>query len=265
MTAPDPTPNQPSTDQPSTDQPSTDQPSTDRPSPEETEMTVTDTLTGPATTPSDDPSKGRMIGTLMANLFLDAGLAILAYGVARLLGYSPFVGLIAGTVVAGLRVVWVVVRQRKIDPFAVFMMGIFALGLVLSLVTGSPRFLLAKESFGTGAAGLAFVLTCLRGKPLAYHASQRVAAPTVEERDAWARMWTAQPIFRSRFRTMSLVIGGALLVEAVVRVPLIYVLPIDVMAVLSPVLTPVVITLTSIWAVHYGSATELAIAKAHQA
>jgi hypothetical protein len=159
----------------------------------------------------------------------------------------------------------VVVRERKIDPFAVFMMGIFAIGLVLSLVTGSPRFLLVKESFGTGAAGLAFVLTCLRGKPLAYHASQRVAAPTVEERDAWARLWETEPIFRQRFRTMSLVIGGALLVEALVRIPMIYVLPIDAMAVLSPILTPVVITLTAVWAMHYGSATEEVVAKAHQA
>ncbi|WP_375422863.1 VC0807 family protein [uncultured Friedmanniella sp.] len=238
--------------------------------PKETTMTAPTQAPSPEpgegrTPPREDPGKGQMIGALMVNLFLDAGLAILAYGVARLLGYSPFVGLIAGTVVAGLRVVWVVVRERKIDPFAAFMMGIFAIGLLLSLVTGSPRFLLVKESFGTGAAGLAFVLTCLRGKPLAYHASQRVAAPTAEERDEWAQLWETEPVFRSRFRTMSLVIGGALLVEAVVRIPLIYVLPIDVMAVLSPVLTPVVITLTSIWAVHYGSATESVLAKAEQA
>lgn len=215
--------------------------------------------------PDSDPSKGQMIGAVMVSLFLDAGLAVLAYGVARLLGFSPFVGLVAGTVVAGLRVTWVVIRQRRLDPFAVFMLGIFVLGLVLSLVTGSPRFLLVKESFGTGAAGLAFVLTCLRGKPLAYHASQRVAAPTVAERDQWAQLWVDEPIFRRRFRTMSLVIGGALLVEALVRIPLIYALPIDAMAVLSPLLTPVVVTLTSIWAVHYGTATPDVIARDHQA
>lgn len=231
-----------------------------------TELTAT--TPSPATSDSaeatSDPSKPQMIGALMVNLFLDAGLAALAYGVARLLGYSPFTGLVAGTVVAGLRVVWVVVRQRQVDPFAFFMMGIFGLGLVLSLVTGSPRFLLVKESFGTGAAGLAFVLTCRRGKPLAYHASQRVAAPTVEERDAWARLWDTEPVFRQRFRTMSLVIGAALLVEALIRIPMIYALPIDAMAVLSPVLTPVVITLASIWAVHYGAATEDALSRAAQ-
>ena len=105
----------------------------------------------------------------------------------------------------------------------------------------------------------------MRGKPLAYHAAQRVAAPTVQEREKWAQLWQAEPIFRHRFRTMSLVIGGALLVEALVRIPLIFVLPIDVMAVLSPLFTPVVVTLTSIWAVHYGSATEAVVARAHGA
>ena len=65
---------------------------------------------------------------VIVDLFLDAGLAVFAYAVARLLGYSPFVALIAGTVVAGLRVVSVVVRRRKVDPFAVFMMAILGSG-----------------------------------------------------------------------------------------------------------------------------------------
>lgn len=214
---------------------------------------------------TDDPSQGQMLVAVMVNLFLDAGLSILAYAAFRLLGYSPFVALVAGTVVAGLRASYVIVRRRQVDPFAVFMLGIFAVGLLLSFFTGSPRFLLVKESFGTGAAGLAFVLTCLRGKPLAYHAAQRVAAPTANERAAWAELWETEPTFRRRFTVMSLVIGGALLVEALIRIPLIFVLPIDVMAVLSPVLTPVVITAASFWSIRYGSRTERVIAAEHAA
>jgi hypothetical protein len=197
-----------------------------------------------------------MLVAIMVNLFLDAGLSVIAFGVARLLGYSPFVALVVGALVAGSRAIYVIIRRREADPFALFMVGIFVVGLALSFFTGSPRFLLVKESFGTGAAGLAFVLTCLRGKPLAYHASQRVAAPTVEERTEWEGLWATEPTFRRRFRIMSLVIGGALLVEALVRIPMIFVLPIDLMAVLSPILTPVVITLTSVWAIRYGTGTE---------
>ena len=73
---------------------------------------------------------------------------------------------------------------------------------------------LAGVLFVAAAAGLAFVVTCLRGKPLAYYASQRVAAPTDAERSEWSGFWATEPVFRRRFRVMSLVIGGALLADA---------------------------------------------------
>ena len=218
--------------------------------------------TQPPTT--DGPDQRQLVGATVVTLFLDAGLSVLAYGIARLAGASPFLALVVGALVALGRALWVLVRRRQVDPFALFMVGIYVVGLATSFFTGSPRFLLVKESFGTGAAGLAFVLTCLRGKPLAYHASARIAAPTQEERAEWEQLWATEPIFRHRFVVMSLVIGGALLAEAAVRIPFVYVLPIDVMAVVSPILTPVVITLVSIWAVHYGTATEAAVTASHQ-
>lgn len=206
-----------------------------------------------------------MIRSLVVGLFLDAGLSVAAYGLARAFGASVFVALLAGAVVAGVRAVWVIIRRHEVDPFAVFMVGIFAVGLGLSLWSGSPRFLLVKESFGTGAAGLAFILTCLRGKPLAYYSSQRVAAPTAEERTAWDQLWVSEPVFRRRFKIMSLVIGGALVLEAGVRIALVFVLSPDAMVVISSVMAPVVLTLVCVWAVHYGTRTEEVLDELHTA
>lgn len=220
----------------------------------------------PAPSASEDEttSPGQMLRATVVTLFLDAGLSVLAYGAARLLGASPFVALVVGAVVALARAGWVLARRREVDPFALFMVGIYVFGLATSFLTGSPRFLLAKESAGTAAAGLAFVLTCLRGKPLAYHAARRVAAPTEHESAEWEQLWATEPVFRHRFVVMSLVIGGALLLEAVVRLPLVFWLPTDVMAVVSPIMTPVVVTLTSIWSIRYGTGTEAAVRASHQ-
>ena len=215
-------------------------------------------------TRDEGPTTGAMMRATVVTLFLDAGLSVLAYAAFRLGGASPFAALVAGAVVALARAVWVLVRRRELDPFALFMVGIYVVGLVTSLGTGSPRFLLVKESFGTAAAGLAFVLTCLRGKPLAFHASARIAAADPRERAEWEVLWTTEPVFRRRFLVMSLVIGGALLAEALVRIPFVFVLPVDVMAVVSPVLTPVVITLVAVWAVHYGAGTEAAVRASHE-
>jgi hypothetical protein len=211
-----------------------------------------------------EPSSAQLLGATVMTLFLDAGLSVVAYGVARLAGATPFLALVVGALVALGRAGWVLLRRREVDPFALFMVGIYVVGLVTSFFTGSDRFLLVKESFGTGAAGLAFLLTCLRGKPLAYHASARVAAPTPEERAEWEGLWATEPTFRHRFTVMSLVIGGVLLAEALVRIPFVYVLPIDVMAVVSPVLTPVVITLVCVWAVHYGKRTPDVLRAEHE-
>ncbi len=212
---------------------------------------------------SVEPTTRQLMRATVTTLFLDAGLSVLAYAGFRLAGASPFTALVAGAVVALARAGWVLARRREVDPFALFMVGIYVAGLATSFVTGSPRFLLVKESFGTAAAGLAFVLTCLRGKPLAFHASARVAAADPHERAEWEQLWVTEPVFRHRFVVMSLVIGGVLLAEAAVRIPFVFLLPVDVMAVVSPILTPVVITLTSVWAVRYGTGTEAAVKAAH--
>lgn len=213
---------------------------------------------------TDGPGRSAMLRSILVGLSLDTGLPVAAYGLVRILGASVLAALVVGAVVSFARAAWITARRREVDPLALFMIGIFVVGLLLSLWSGSPRFLLVKESFGTGAAGLAFLLTCLRGKPLAYYASQRVAAPTAAERAEWAQLWLTEPVFRRRFVTMSSVIGGALVAEAAVRVALVFILPADVMVVVSAVLAATVLTAVSVWALGYGLRTEAAVERSHQ-
>lgn len=198
-----------------------------------------------------DPSPLSVIWTL----FLDSGLSVGSYLVLRWLGESAYTALLTATIVAGIRAVYVIVRRREADAFALFMLFVFAMGLALSFVTGSVDFLLIKESFGTGLVGLAFLITCLFGKPLMYYTSQRFAATTPDERARWQGLWETTPSFRRHFRFMSLVWGVVFLAESLVRIPFVFVLPHDVMAVVSPLVTPVMITLLLIWtfrrAAHY--------------
>jgi hypothetical protein len=180
-------------------------------------------------------------------LFLDSGLSILSYAALRWAGESTYVSLLAATIVAGLRAGYVIARRREVDAFALFMMFVFALGLGLSFVTGSQDFLLVKESFGTGAVGLAFLLTCLFGKPLMYYTSLRFAATTPQERARWQVLWETVPGFRRHFRFLSAVWGVVFLAESIVRIPFVFILPTDVMAVVSPLATPIMITLLLVW------------------
>ena len=193
---------------------------------------------------------------MLGTLFLDAGLSIFTYLGLHWAGTSDYLALLAATVVAGLRAGYVIIRRREVDAFSIFMLFSFALGLGLSFLTGSPRFLLIKESFGTAASGLIFLITCLAGKPLMFYASQRFSAPTAEEREEWNRLWPVNAGFRRLFIVMSVVWGVTFLLEAALRIPLVFVLPVPVMATLSPILTPVVITVLLVWSVRYGAKGE---------
>ncbi len=51
----------------------------------------------------------------------------------------------------------------RLDGFAAFLMALFAVGFALSFATGDARFTLAKDSVGTGVAGLIFLGACLVG------------------------------------------------------------------------------------------------------
>ncbi len=82
-----------------------------------------------------------------------------------------------------------------------------------------------------------------------FYAAQRFSATTSEKQAWWNTMWRTRPAFRRGFRV---VWGVGLLVEAAVRIPLIYVLPIQVMVGLSTVLQAAVFTLLIAWTMWYG-------------
>jgi hypothetical protein len=205
-----------------------------------------------STAPADARPAGSSIFGLIRMMLLDVGLPLLAYYGLHAVGVSDYRALLAGSVVAGLRVAFVALRNRRLDGFAAFLMSLFAVGLALSFVTGDARFMLAKDSVGTAVAGLIFLGTCVVGRPMMFYAAQRFSATTSEKRAWWNTKWQTSPGFRRGFRVMSVVWGVGLLVEAAVRIPLIYLLPIHVMVGLSTVLQVVAFTLLMVWGGWYG-------------
>lgn len=202
--------------------------------------------------PAPAAPAGSLKAKLIRTILLDVGLPLFAYYGLHAVGVSDYRALLAGTVVAGLRVAFVALRNRRLDGFAAFLMAVFAVGLALSFVTGDARFMLTKDSVGTAAAGLIFLGTCVIGRPMSFYAAQRFSATTTGAATWWNTMWETSPTFRRGFRVMSAVWGIGLLVEALVRIPLIYLLPINVMVGLSTVLQVAAFTLLIAWNIWYG-------------
>ncbi len=75
-------------------------------------------------------------GVMLRGLAWDVGLPLVGLLRVAPLGASDWVALLAATAMAGLRIVWVAVRDRRLNPFATMMLVVFGIGLILSFVSG---------------------------------------------------------------------------------------------------------------------------------
>ena len=118
------------------------------------------------------PQSGPSARLMLRGMAWDVGLPVLGYYGLHFAGVSDLIALLVASALAAVRIVWVAVRERELNPFATVMLLLFGLGLVFALVSGDPRFLLLKNSIVTGAVGLVFLGTTLFGTPLSLAASQ---------------------------------------------------------------------------------------------
>jgi hypothetical protein len=163
---------------------------------------------------------------MLRGLAIDVGLPIVAYYALHLLGASDWVALVTASGVAAARIVWSAVRQRSFNAFATVMLLVYGIGFALALATGDPRTLLLRNSLITASVGVMFLVTAIRGRrPLTLAALQSFAPARAA---AAAEEYATNPHVRRGHRLASTVWGVGLVAEALVRIPLVYVLPVDV-------------------------------------
>lgn len=190
------------------------------------------------------------VKAMILGLAWDVGLPVAAFYVLSALGWSDWAALLTATCLAGLRLIWGIVRERTLNPFATVMVIVFGVGLALSFVTGDARFLLVVKSLVTGAIGLVFLATVLRGRPLTLAAQQSWSPATADD---LGREYAENPAVRRGHRISSTVWGLGLLAESLLRVPIVYLLPLDVAVGASSALLVATIVGLMIWNARYAA------------
>lgn len=186
----------------------------------------------------------------------DVGLALGTYFGCRAAGLDDYLALVAATAVALLRTTYVLVRNRRLDGFSVAMFLIFGVGLLLSFVTGDERLLLASKSLTTAVLGVVLLCSVAVGRPAAFGVAKRFGARGDEERQSWDHLYATMRSFRRVYIIMTFVWAGILLVESALRLPLIYLLPLDAALPASSVMLLVSIGLIMFWSAWYGKRGE---------
>jgi hypothetical protein len=198
---------------------------------------------------------------MIRGLALDIGLPLVAYYGLHLLGVADWPALLAASGFAAVRIGWDAVRARGLNLFATVMVVVFGIGLVLSLVSGDARFLLLKESITTSAVGMVFLVTTVWGTPLTLAAMQRFAPDRAED---LTEAYRSDPRVRRGARLTSAVWGAGLLAEALIRIPLVLLLPVNVMVGLSTVIFVTALACLTGWSLWYMARTRRQTAATQQ-
>jgi hypothetical protein len=202
-------------------------------------------------------------------LVVDVGVPLALYYVLRAAGASVFLALSLGAIVPAASTLAGLIRSRTLDRLGIFVLSTMLLGVGVSLISGSPRFLLAREAWLTAVIGVWFLASSHGQRPLSFvFARAGLGGQKHFTTESWDSLWERSPNFRRGWRISSVIWGVGLLVDATLRVVFAYSLPVDVVPALSAALFPVaVIILALIDQINYraNGLRQLILARPHEA
>jgi hypothetical protein len=145
---------------------------------------------------------------------------------AHLAGVDTVASMVAGALASAVIVLGDLLRGTKrtgFDPFALLILLEVAASVVLTSITGDPRFVLARVSLYIAIGGAFCLATTWSDQPLMRAALKPAATKGDPARaDAFERVWATSRQFRLLYRAMTAGFGVALLADAVLRVVVIY-------------------------------------------
>lgn len=192
--------------------------------------------------------------TILRGLAWDVGLPLVVFYALSGAGVGDWSALLGASLAVAARMGWVAVQNRALNVFAVVMLAAFGLGLALAFVNGEPQYLLLKSSFLTAFVGIMFLVSATGGRrPLTLAAEQHWAPRRAVE---IAQEYRADPDVRHGHRVSSMVWGLGLLTDALVRIPLVFLLPTSIVVGLSSALTLAILGGLIIWNILYVRAAE---------
>ncbi len=193
---------------------------------------------------ADDARKARIES--LKPLVLDALLPTAAYYlISKGFGTSALAALAWSSVLPAGRTAWGLVKERRLNGLAALILTANIVGLLLALVAGDARLMLAKDSGITATVGLAVLVSVWAGRPLMTAALRPwVTKGNAARIAAWAELGTERGRFVRLERRFSAVWGVALFGEAALRVAGAYTLPVDTMVWVGGLIAVVTITLT---------------------
>jgi hypothetical protein len=185
------------------------------------------------------PQKASRMATILSlgsSIVINVALPILIYWALKKIypGTSDFLALVLSGIPSLIDSIVGVIRRKRIDLLAGFVLAGIAITLIAIALGGSPRVYLIRESFFTAAFGLVFLASMLFSRPLSFYISRHFATGNHPENIPWFDSLWQYAQFRHTMRVVTVVWGIGLLFEAALRTFLVIVLSIGQFLLISP-------------------------------
>jgi hypothetical protein len=181
--------------------------------------------------PAGGPPRGRRA---VRTLLLGIAAPLAVYYVLRAAGVPDVVALAMGAVPPAVSAVLTAVRERRVEPVALFVLGTMALGLAATAITGDPRELLVRHAWLSLPFGIWLLATLRRSRPFCFEVTRTLLAHRAAVMD---ELWARDEAFRRAWFRITAMWGAAMLTDTVLRVLMASLLPLPVVPALDTALT----------------------------
>lgn len=174
------------------------------------------------------PSKAQSPLSGLLSLVMDIGLPLGSYYLLKnAFGVDVITALIVSGLVPAARTIWTTLRAGKPDQFALAVLVLTAVSIPITLLTGSPTFMLAKDGLGTATLGIYVGAMALRRQPVMTAAFKPFIANSVKKAAAWDDFVANSTEFRDLLVRANMVWAIGFVVEVALRLVIVFTLPFD--------------------------------------
>ena len=167
------------------------------------------------------PRTGGRLRSIAMIVIFDVAAPLAAYGLLRAAGLTAVTALVLSGLFPALGVTISAVRSHRMDVIGALVLAGIAIGTALGLVSHSTRLVLLEGSVPTAVFAVACLGSLRTPRPLMYSFALEFTGPDSASGREMANLWQ-YPQFRHIFRVITAVWGGGFLLEAALRVVVVY-------------------------------------------
>jgi intracellular septation protein A len=185
-------------------------------------------------------------------VIFDVAAPLVAYSLLRSAGMTAVTALLLSGVFPALGVTIGIIRHHRLDVVGALVLAGIVVGTVLGLVSHDARLLLVEGSVPTVVFGVACLGSLWARRPLMFSMALEFTGPDTTQGREMTRLWQYEG-YRRVFRVITAVWGAGFLLEAALRVVVVYHTSTGTALTISKV-TPFLFTgILSAWTVAYGA------------